>query len=77
MIQKLYVWDRHTDMDLLYFNPMEQSSPSEAKSHYINYLPFMKPEVSLPCSYEPATGHYPKPDESSPQLPTLIPKDPF
>jgi hypothetical protein len=26
----------------------------------------MEPEVSLPCSQEPSTGHYPKPDESTP-----------
>jgi hypothetical protein len=33
----------------------------------------MEPEGSLPCSQEPAIGPYPKPDESSPQLPTLFP----
>jgi len=26
----------------------------------------MEPEGSLLCSQEPATGHYPEPDESSP-----------
>jgi hypothetical protein len=35
----------------------------------------MEPEVSLPCSQEPATGSYPKPDESNPQLPTILPED--
>jgi hypothetical protein len=33
----------------------------------------MEPEGSLPCSQKPATGLYPEPDESSPQLPTLFP----
>jgi hypothetical protein len=33
----------------------------------------MKPESSLPCSQDPATGHYPEPDESIPQLSTLFP----
>jgi hypothetical protein len=27
----------------------------------------------LPCSQEPATDPYPKPDEYSPRLPTLFP----
>jgi len=30
----------------------------------------MAPESSLPCSQEPATGPYPKPDESNPHPPT-------
>jgi hypothetical protein len=29
----------------------------------------MEPEVSLPCSQQPAAGPYPEPDESSPHLP--------
>jgi hypothetical protein len=28
-------------------------------------MPFLVPEVSLPCSREPNTGHYPEPDKSS------------
>jgi hypothetical protein len=37
----------------------------------------MEPEGSLPYSQQPATGSYPEPDESSPHLPTLFPKDLF
>jgi hypothetical protein len=33
---------------------------------------YKKPESPLPCSQQPATGPYPKPDETSPQLPTLV-----
>jgi hypothetical protein len=32
----------------------------------------MRPEYSLSCSQEPATGPYPEPDESNPQFPILI-----
>jgi hypothetical protein len=37
----------------------------------------MEPEGSLLCSQEPATDTYPKPDPSSPHLPTLFPYDLF
>jgi hypothetical protein len=33
----------------------------------------MEHDGSLPCSQKPSTGPYPEPDESSPQLPTLLP----
>jgi len=42
-----------------------------------NYLPFIEPESTLPCSQHAATGPYPQPDESSPHLLTLFPQDPF
>jgi hypothetical protein len=32
----------------------------------------MKPEGSLPCSQQTATGPHPEPDESSPHLPILF-----
>jgi hypothetical protein len=37
----------------------------------------MEPEVSLPCSKEPANGFHPKPDESNPHTQKLFPLDPF
>jgi hypothetical protein len=37
----------------------------------------MEPEVSLPCSQEPATEFYPEPDESCPHIPTLFLKELF
>jgi hypothetical protein len=33
----------------------------------------METEGSLPCSQQPATGPYPEPDETSPQLLILFP----
>jgi hypothetical protein len=38
----------------------------------IKFSAFMKPEGSLSCSQQPATGPYPKPDASSPHLPILF-----
>jgi hypothetical protein len=44
--------------------------------HSISYLRisqyFIEPESSLPCSQEPSTGPYPKPDQSSPYYPILF-----
>jgi hypothetical protein len=37
----------------------------------------METKGSLPCSQEPATGSYSYPDESSPNLHSLFPYDPF
>jgi hypothetical protein len=37
----------------------------------------MEPEASLSISQEYVTGSHPEPDESRPQLSTLLPKDPF
>jgi hypothetical protein len=37
----------------------------------------MQPEGSLPCSQEPATGPYRKPDESSSHTTNLLPLDAF
>jgi len=35
--------------------------------------PSMEPQVSLPCSQQPASGTYPEPHKSNPQLSTLFP----
>jgi hypothetical protein len=49
---------------------MEQSS-SEAYSQEILCL-FVEPESSLPCSQESTIDVYPKPDESSSHLLTIV-----
>jgi len=48
---------------------MEQSPSGEANSHSASpeISDFMEPEMSLPCSVEPATGPYRKLDESKPK----------
>jgi hypothetical protein len=38
---------------------------------------FMEPEDSLPCSQEPYTGSYLKPDQSNPYHPIISLYDPF
>jgi hypothetical protein len=38
---------------------------------------FMEPKGLLPCSQEPSTGPYPKPDQSNPYHPILSLLDPF
>jgi len=35
---------------------------------------FYQTQSPLPCSKEPATGHYPEPDASSPLLLNLLPQ---
>jgi hypothetical protein len=53
-------------------NSIEQSPSWETDKHSAsldNHL------VSLPYSQKPATGSYPEPDASSPQLPTLFTRD--
>jgi hypothetical protein len=60
---------------LVLTNSTEQSPSWEADSHSAsqqNSRPFMEPEGSLQCSQQPATGPYPEPDASNPQLPTLF-----
>jgi hypothetical protein len=47
---------------------MKQGDPLEpSSSSFINsYPPFIEPQVSLPCSQQPATGSYPELHKSSP-----------
>jgi hypothetical protein len=68
---------------LLGTNPWNKLSPQSTVllkklkvAQLINLPRFMEPESSLPCSQEPATGHYPAPDESSPHTHTVYLKDP-
>jgi hypothetical protein len=50
-------------------NSLEASSHSASQETPPS---FMKPQGSLLCSQEPATGTYPEPDESSPHYPILF-----
>jgi hypothetical protein len=64
----------------LFTNFLQQYYSWEADSALAsqeNTLHFMEPEGSLPCLQEPATGPYPKPDESSPCVHSLFLTDSF
>jgi hypothetical protein len=68
-------WDDHETKESYGTYSMEHSPSSEASSHSASQeilRIFMKTEGSLLCSQEPATGSYPEPYESSPQIPTLF-----
>jgi hypothetical protein len=47
---------------------------SQSRSYSRISQRFMIPEGSLPCSQEPSTGPYPKPDRSSPSHPFYLSK---
>jgi hypothetical protein len=51
-------------------NPYWQAANFVATQEFPQY--FMEPVGSLPCSQEPSTGLYPKPNQSSPYHPTLF-----
>jgi hypothetical protein len=49
-------------------NCMGQTPSTKAYSQSTHLAPLMEHYGSLQCSQQPATGHYPQPDASSPHL---------
>jgi len=60
----------HQSLEDHYLNPWRRRWQSFSWSR--NSAPFVKLEMSLPCSQQPATGSYPDPDEYSPRLTLLL-----
>jgi len=56
---------------------MQQSLYSEGNRSMVNQFFFMELEGSLPCSQEPATCPYTKPNKTRPCHPILFISDPF